>query len=231
MREPIFYSRAERMGFWKSLVKKVKDLTRSPEGLTSKDREMIAIDESIQSRALALESILNEAKNSFDLGYLQESYKKLFNYNSILEGMLTDASSLIEFGEKHKIASRLFKMASADEAAHKRNRVRFERFIEYTMRHHENIMNIVSKLGKIRESRNTSNYISQLRKLKEAVVEFSGKLAQLNEQVVIKDKMRGQDIGGTIGEMARELHPEFQEEESPKLPAALNNGYYPPYFF
>lgn len=218
------YSMAERVGFWQSLMNKFrgKKEDKKPEGRSLKEREMLAADESIQNKVSQLESFFKSAKTNLDQGDLQACYNDLFNYSSVLHGLLDDAAELIEFGVKHKISSKfinLRKIASlaSDESSIKFFRSHFEKFLNTTEHSSlKHIKDLISKLDEPRNSGNVSGYISVLRKIKDKIEEeasgFSEKLAHFNESVVLRHKnflyqkkQENKDVRDTLKEMAEEL--------------------------
>lgn len=216
MSDTKLYSMAERMGFWASLMDKLRG--KKPEGKTSKEREMIAVDDAIQPKLESLDAFMFAANSSFQYGDLQETYNHLFNYDATLQGVVSDAGTLIGFGEKHKIAysrkGMLVKLADLDDKVIEVYKSHIKKFFTDTaFSSLRKVKSLMTDLSQAREKGNVTSYISILRKFKSEADDFNEKLAKLNENVIVRHKkildkkhLESKDVlSKTIQDMRKEL--------------------------
>ena len=207
------YSRAERMGFFQKLLNKFKG--KKPEGRTSKEREMIAIDETIQSKLPLLNSFFESAKSYLDANDVQRTFVELIKYYNTLQEMLQEADPLIQFGITHKISRNklilLLKRAAQEDVTkstimfYKGEFKKFLKQVDYNLSQVTSFL--TKKLAKQREEGDVTNYIVYLKKLKEEIDAFNVEFNN-EDSVIVKYKAFLQNqpsLSRTLKDMSERL--------------------------
>lgn len=217
---------AERMGFWQSLLDKFKG--KKPSSHTIKEKEMIAIDDAIQSKFKLLKDNFINIRNIFnEEGINSQTLKQVFDqldqYNNNLKEMSDAGSSLMEFGEKHDLSSYsafnqlfLIKLAQTipEQSLIRLYQNTIVKFLKETLNENmKTIHSLANALSYARENNNVGKYILKLKEIKPLVTDFNDHLNDLKNHVFmlyqgvlgrIHERSKG-NLGETFEEMGKTL--------------------------